>query len=93
MYPIAAHPLIGCDKVEAYFGIGKVKAVKDLQTGYQFHIICNTDSDMGEIIKEVTSYIAVCYSTSLRPGDMKPDVLYRVWDAKRKGKERGVHSA
>ena len=26
----AAHPLIGCDKVGAYFGIGKVKAVKVL---------------------------------------------------------------
>ena len=57
----AAYPLIGCVKVGAYFGIGKVKAIKVLQTGYQFHIICNTDSDMGEIIKEVTSYIAACY--------------------------------
>ena len=42
---------------------------------------------MGEIIKEVTSYIAACYSTTLRPGDVKSDVLYNVWGAKmvRKG--------
>ena len=42
---------------------------------------------MGEIIKEVTSYIAACYSTTIRPGDVKCDVLYRVWGAKmvRKG--------
>ena len=83
----AAHLFKGCDKVGAYFGIGKVKAVKVLQTGYQFHIICNIDSDMGEIIKEVTSYIAACYSTTIRPGDVKADVLYKVWGAKmvRKG--------
>ena len=42
---------------------------------------------MKEIIKEVTSYIAACYSTTIRPGDVKSDVLYRVWCAKmvRKG--------
>ena len=42
---------------------------------------------MGEIIKEVTSYIAACYSTTIRPGDVESDVLYRVWGAKmvRKG--------
>ena len=42
---------------------------------------------MGEIIKEVTSYIAACYSTTIRPGDVKSNVLYRVWGAKmvRKG--------
>ena len=84
----AAHPFIGCDKVGAYFGIGKANAVKVLQTArHQFHTICNTYSDMEEIIKEVTSYIAACYSTTIRPGDVKSDVLYRVWGAKmvRKG--------
>ena len=42
---------------------------------------------MGKIIKEVTSYIAACHSTEIRPGDVKSDVLYRVWGAKmvRKG--------
>ena len=42
---------------------------------------------MGKIIKEVTSYIAACHSTTIRPGDVKSDVLYRVWGAKmvRKG--------
>ena len=42
---------------------------------------------MGEIIKEVTSHIVACYSTTIRPGDVKSDVLYKVWGAKmvRKG--------
>ena len=36
---IAAYPLTGYDKVGAYFGIDKVKVVKVLETGYQFHHI------------------------------------------------------
>ena len=42
---------------------------------------------MGEIIKEVTSDIAASYSTTIRPGDVRSDILYRVWGAKmvRKG--------
>ena len=39
--------------------IGKVEALKVLETGYRFHSIGNTDSDLGIIIKEATLHIVV----------------------------------
>ena len=84
---LAAHALTGCDTVGAYYGVGKTKAVKVLESGYTFEYVGNPDADMKAVISEATSYIAACYGTAIRPNDSMSDVRYSVWVAKtgRKG--------
>ena len=44
---IAAHALSGCDTVACYHGIGKGTVLKTLRSGYHFHSVGDTCSDLG----------------------------------------------
>ena len=75
---IEAHALTGCDTVGAYFGKGKVKAVKVLETGYQFHsILQNRHGTWG----------------NHQGGDILYWSLFVTEFGCKDGKERGMHSA
>ena len=58
---IAAHSLSGCDTVVYCFGIGKGTTVKILRSGFHFHAVGNTDTELPAVIQEATTIVSACY--------------------------------
>ena len=60
-YLVSAHDVTGCDTVGAYYGTGKAKVIKVLQSDHKLSYISNQESDTGEVIREATAFIVACY--------------------------------
>ena len=58
---LAAHALTGCDTTAQYWGIGKAKIVKLLESGYKLPNLGNTLASLSDFIKESTMFIAALY--------------------------------
>ena len=77
---LAAHALTGCDTVSKMYGIGKITALTKLAKGMQLNHLGNLESDMDDIIKQSSSFIASCYGRD--PELPYDEARYAAWLAK-----------
>ena len=47
--------------VARYHGIGKGTALKTLPSGYHFHAVGDTYTELPAVIQEATTFVLVCY--------------------------------
>ena len=58
---IPAHALSGCDTLACCFGIDKVTTAKILRSGFHFHTVGYTDTELPAVIQEATTIVSACY--------------------------------
>uniref|UniRef100_A0A1Y1MNM3 Tesmin/TSO1-like CXC domain-containing protein n=1 Tax=Photinus pyralis TaxID=7054 RepID=A0A1Y1MNM3_PHOPY len=61
-YLPAAHCLSGCDTVAQYHGIGKKTIIKKLEEGFIVKYLSKLDSNLKDVFKECTDFIAACHN-------------------------------
>ena len=60
----AAHALTGCDTVAQYIGIGKINAIKYLNSGYSLHNLGDMQAGWDDVVSEATAFISACYGSN-----------------------------
>ena len=58
---LAFHALTGCDTVACYFGIGKVKALKILRSGYSLSCVGDSNASLTDVTTQATRFVGACY--------------------------------
>ena len=76
----AAHALTGCDTVSYIYGIGKVTALMELNSGMTLNVLGQHDADMYDVVSETTIFITACYG-SRNKGDLS-EICYTIWASK-----------
>lgn len=75
-----SHALTGCDTVAQCFGIGKAAALRSLHCGNKLQLLGKIDANIGDVVKEATYFMSVCYGSRKR--ENMSDVRVNVWMAK-----------
>ena len=58
---ICAHDVLGCDTVASYYGIGKSKVIKILQSGYSIPAVGDVNAELTLVNQEASIFIPACY--------------------------------
>ena len=58
---ISAHAVSGCDTVTSYYGIGKSKVIKILQSGYCILAVGDVNAELTVVNQEASKFVSACY--------------------------------
>ena len=91
-YLFSAHALTDCAYYCSLLWLQQGKVIKDVQSGPKLTSTDTLQSDIEELIKKATAFIAACYCVKQMPEEMMNDIWFQVRLSKTGKKKNHVYS-